>query len=295
MLIRPVTTPSRDGFAAVKVWLPSGNDWYEWSTGTLLKGGQVIERSFSIDEYPIYVKAGAVIPMYDDHIQNLDKTPSNLTIGIFPGTTGKFQLYEDNGNDKNYGSEFATTTIETQKTGIEQVVNIHPAVGKYQAMPARRTFTVKLFGTQPPSKVLVNGKPLQFNSEKREGGWNYDGSNLCLNILLAEQDCRVSQQIRISYDAVQVPEVTAGLVEKFKRLSMITAALKSGDNGNEGMYIPENLGIAEETNRLLDYHPDQFFNYLKQFERSYKLVPEEIRSLKSLDEQTKNKLIRLLQ
>jgi hypothetical protein len=192
--------------------LPEGNDWYEWQTGTLLKGGQVIERSFAIDEYPIYVKAGSVIPMYNGQIQNLDKTPNNLIIGIFPGGTGKFQLYEDNGNDKNYGSEFATITIETQKTGIEQVVNIHPAVGKYQAMPARRTFTVKLFGIQPPSKVLVNGKPLQFSSEKREGSWNYDGSNLCLNILLPDQDCRVSQQIRISYDVAQAPEVTAALV-----------------------------------------------------------------------------------
>jgi alpha-glucosidase (family GH31 glycosyl hydrolase) len=295
MLIRPVTTPSKDGFATVKVWLPAGNDWYEWHTGTLLKGGQVVERSFSIDEYPIYVKAGSVIPMYNDQIQNLDKNPNNVTIGVFPGSNGKFQLYEDNGNDKNYGSEFATTSISMQRIGAEQVVNINPTVGKYHDILSRRKFTVKLFGTQPPSKILLNGKPLQFNPENRDGSWNYDGSNLCLNILLPDQDCRVGQQIRISYDAAQAPEITAGLVEKFKRLFMITAALKSGDNGNEGMYIPKNLGIAEETNRLLSYHPDNFQDYLKQFEHAYKLIPDDIKLIKQLDEQKKTKLIGFLQ
>ncbi|QEC75210.1 glycoside hydrolase family 31 protein [Mucilaginibacter ginsenosidivorax] len=295
MLIRPVTTPSKDGFAAVKVWLPSGNDWYEWQTGTLLKGGQVIERSFSIDEYPIYVKAGAVIPMYNDKVQNLDTLPGSLIIGVFPGNSGKFQLYEDNGNDKNYESEFATTSVTTRSIGAEQMVNINPAVGKYHSMPSRRKFTVKLFGTQPPSKVLLNGKPLQFNSEGRDGSWNYDGSDLCLNIFLPDKDCRVAQQVRISYKGAQQPGITAGLVERFKRLSMITVALKSGDNGNEGMYIPQNLGFAEETNRLLGYRPDNFQRYLQQFEHSYQQIPDELKLIRQLDEQKRSKLISLLQ
>ncbi|UOE46527.1 DUF5110 domain-containing protein [Mucilaginibacter sp. SMC90] len=294
MLIKPVTAPAKDGFASVKVWLPLGNDWYEWSTGTLLKGGQVVERLFSINEYPIYVKAGSVIPMYNDQIQNLDKNPHDITLGIFPGGTGKFKLYEDNGNDKNYESEFATTNITTQIIGNEQLVNISPAEGKYQDMPQHRKLTVKLFGTQPPLKVLLNGKPLLFNADGKETGWSYDGANLCLNISLPDQNCRVKQQINVSYSPARVPEITNGLVEKFKRLSMITDALKSGDNGNDGMYIPEHLGNAEETNRLLSYHPDQFLKFIAQFNASYKLIPQEINSLKSVDNDKKNKLIMLL-
>jgi hypothetical protein len=233
--------------------------------------------------------------MYNDQIQNLDTLPNNLTIGIFPGGSGKFQLYEDSGNDKNYKSEFATTSITTRSVGIEQMVNINPAVGKYHGMPSRKKFTIKLFGTQPPSKVLLNGKPLQFNPEGRDGSWNYDGSTLCLNILLPDKDCRVTQQIRISYNGAQDPRLTAGLVERFKRLSMITAALKSGDNGNEGIYIPKNLGFAEETNRLLGYRPYNFQNYLQQFENSYQLIPDELKLIKQLDEQKRSKLISLLQ
>lgn len=294
MLIRPITTPSQDGFAIVKVWLPSGSDWYEWSTGTLLKGGQVLERSFSINEYPVYVKAGSVIPMYNDQIQNLDKNPNDITLGIFPGGNGKFEVYEDNGNDKNYERQFAKTSIDTKITGNNQFVNIAPAIGKYQGFTERKKFTIKLFGTQPPSKVLLNGKPLQFNADGHEGSWNYDGTNLCLNILLPEQSCRIGQQIQITYKGLPAPEITAGLAEKFKRLSMITAALKNSDNGNDGMYIPKNLGIAEETNRLLGYHPENFENYLKRFDDAYKNIPEEIKPLKQISEPQKLKLIKLL-
>jgi hypothetical protein len=75
---------------------------------------------------------------------------------------------------------------------------------------------------------------------------------------------------------------------------MITAALKSGDNGNEGMYIPKNLGIAEETNRLLSYHPDNFQNYLRLFENAYKLTQDEIKLIRQVDEQKRSKLINLL-
>ncbi|WP_426588709.1 TIM-barrel domain-containing protein [Mucilaginibacter sp. R-33] len=294
MLIRPVTTPSRDGFATVKVWLPKGNDWYEWHTGTLLKGGQELERSFSINEYPVYIKAGSIIPMYNDQIQNLDKNPNGITLGIFPGDGGKFQIYEDSGNDKNYEGQFAKTNIKSQINGNEQIVNIAPAVGSYQGMAKRKKFTLKLFGTQPPTKILVDGKPLQFNPDSHDGSWNYDGSNLCLNVFLPDQNSRVARQIRIAYNKIPGSLAAAGLVEKFKRLTMITAVLKSTDNGNEGMYIPKNLGIAEETNRLLSYYPINFEKYLKQFETSYKLIPDEIRSLKQIGELERSKFIKLL-
>ena len=294
MLIRPITTPSKDGFATVKVWLPKGNDWYEWSTGTLLKGGQILERSFSINEYPVYVKAGSVIPMYNNQIQNLDKNPNNLTLGIFPGGSGNFQVYEDNGNNKNYKNQFAKTNIASQLDDKELIVNIAPTVGNYQDMAERKKIKIKLFGTQPPLKVSMNGKPLQFNPDSRDGCWNYDGDNLCLNILLPDQSCKVARQLRITYNEAPGILTTAGLVEKFKRLSMITSVLKNGDNGNDGIYIPKNLGFAEETNRLLSYHPMNFANYLENFERYYKLIPEEIRLLKQVGEQERKNLIKLL-
>lgn len=65
MLIAPVTAPMKGDYSTLNVWLPAGTDWYEWHTGTMLKGGQTVIRTFAIDEYPIYIKAGSVLPFCD--------------------------------------------------------------------------------------------------------------------------------------------------------------------------------------------------------------------------------------
>ena len=44
MLIAPITSPVKDGYAQVRVWLPQG-EWYELSTGTLLQGGNIFEHA----------------------------------------------------------------------------------------------------------------------------------------------------------------------------------------------------------------------------------------------------------
>ena len=95
MLVAPITAPGQDGYATLKIWLPQG-EWYEMSTGTLLQGGQVVERSFALDEYPVYVKAGAVLPMYTDEVMNLSGNDETVVVTVFPGAAADtFQLYED--------------------------------------------------------------------------------------------------------------------------------------------------------------------------------------------------------
>jgi len=72
MIIAPVTHPlgqdakGRDNlYTAQKVWLPEGK-WIEWSSGSILTGGKIIKRPFCIEEIPVFVKAGAIIPMQQD-------------------------------------------------------------------------------------------------------------------------------------------------------------------------------------------------------------------------------------
>jgi alpha-glucosidase len=64
MLAAPVVTPEDkvSALAAESVWLPSG-EWIEWPTGKHLTGPASVERSFSIDQTPVYLRAGAIVPM----------------------------------------------------------------------------------------------------------------------------------------------------------------------------------------------------------------------------------------
>jgi len=63
MIVAPIATPVGDDtrLARKNVWLPPGT-WIEWFTGTQLQGPAKLERTFALDEIPVYVKAGAIIP-----------------------------------------------------------------------------------------------------------------------------------------------------------------------------------------------------------------------------------------
>ena len=96
MLIALVTgsVSTDDGFARLKVWLPRG-EWLEYETGTMLKGGQGLERSFTLDEYPVYVKAGSILPYYG-YVDNLNGTKQPVIVRVYPGADrDEFSLYED--------------------------------------------------------------------------------------------------------------------------------------------------------------------------------------------------------
>lgn len=83
VLVMPVTAPVENDYAQVRVWLPEG-EWYEWHTGALLKGNQIVERSFAVDEYPIYIKAGAILPMYLDNVMNLNGNDEEVAVTVSP-------------------------------------------------------------------------------------------------------------------------------------------------------------------------------------------------------------------
>ena len=64
ILADPMTQPvSKDSqLATISVWLPPG-DWIEWDSGATFRGPLTVQRSFSLGQIPLYVKAGSIIPM----------------------------------------------------------------------------------------------------------------------------------------------------------------------------------------------------------------------------------------
>ena len=162
VMVAPATSPMKDGYTEVKVWLPEGQ-WYEFASGKTLQGGQVLTRYFALDEYPIYIKAGAVLPMYNDKVMNLNGKDETIVLNVIPGkTSSEFTLYEDNGDDKNYQKEFATTAIHSEKTGSKLTLTISPRKGAYKEMPAQRSYQVKVLASAIPESVTVDGQKQDF-------------------------------------------------------------------------------------------------------------------------------------
>ena len=85
MLVAPITAPlaSNNDLAAKSIWLPPGT-WIEWFTGAVLKGPAKVERSFGLDEIPVYVKAGAIIPMQPKMLHTGDEAGGSADPHGFP-------------------------------------------------------------------------------------------------------------------------------------------------------------------------------------------------------------------
>ena len=261
MLIAPVTNPvdKESGLAAVKAWLPEGQ-WLEYETGTMLEGGQTVKRLFSMDEYPVYVKAGSIIPYYGK-VKNLSGTNQPVIVRVFPGgSEGDFLLYEDNGEDKNYVSEYATTPLSYQRNGNTLSVTIGERKGSYKDMPARRDYTVALPCQKAPASVKVDSKEVAFT---------YDGLNLETCIALGSIDCSKGTAIEVSFPSADYA-VMAGEKGQFHRIQNAVQDFKQHD---AGMVYTEDFGFLEATPLRLSYHPETQDETLAHFHKLYKKLP----------------------
>ncbi|WEK38305.1 MAG: glycoside hydrolase family 31 protein [Candidatus Pseudobacter hemicellulosilyticus] len=280
MLVAPIGAPMKEGVSRLNVWLPGGNNWYEWNTGTMLSGGQTLERSFTLAEYPLYVKAGAIIPMYND-VKNLEKDPGKLTIGVFPGGNGKGVFYEDAGNDKNYAREYASTQLESNWKDRTQRIVINPRKGAYKGMPASRTYTVQLIGAEMPQSITVNGKPVKYTQIPNGKDWHYEGKTFTVIIPLSSSLCSARQELVIQYSKTDSINVNTGLVKQFRELTKATTGLKFRDGQ---LLLPELIGNCEETNLKLQYEPAKFYEYLRYFATNYPAIPDAIRKARISNE-----------
>ena len=256
-LVYPITQPMNDGVSLQKVWLPAGNDWYELTSGTMLKGGQTVERRFLLDEYPIYVKAGSIIPQYGD-VKNLRRNDEAVTVTVYPGNVdAQFVMYEDNGNDKQYATAYASTLLSATHSADGTLrVSIGARKGEYSGMPAHRQYRLKLVASAVPEKVIVDGKPTDFE---------YDGNNLSLIVDIPETDCSKAKTIEVVY-AKDAPVLTDGLIGKFRHIQQNCIAVKYH---NPGIVFAEPLGTMESAGIAMTYNPEKQKQIVETFRKNY--------------------------
>lgn len=94
------STPLQDTLKTRNVYLPNGL-WYDFYTNKLYNGGQWIEAEANISHIPVFVKAGAIIPMSEFIGSATGKSIPDL-IRIYPGADGKFKYYTDDGDGYGY-------------------------------------------------------------------------------------------------------------------------------------------------------------------------------------------------
>ncbi len=165
LLVAPVVAPveADTDTARQRVWLPPGR-WIEWWTGAALDGPAWVERRFGIEEVPVYVKAGAVVPMQPEmrYIRGQPVDPLRFT--LFPGADeGGTRVYEDEGEGLGYQERaYAWTPFRYERREGLLRARIGPVDGRYPGMLTERSYELRLVGALPPAAVRVDGREFPF-------------------------------------------------------------------------------------------------------------------------------------
>ena len=88
--------------ATIATYLPAGTDWYDFWTHERYAGGKSVRRDVPLDVFPLYVRAGAIVPMGPDVQDATERPEAPYEIRIYPGADGKFTVYEDDNETYDY-------------------------------------------------------------------------------------------------------------------------------------------------------------------------------------------------
>jgi len=160
ILIAPVL---EKGITQMEVILPEGG-WYDlWSDKAYKSGKHSLD--ISIENIPVFIKAGSIIPLYDFEMKNTDdiKKKRDLTLRVYPDKNGNAQgfIYEDDGESLDYQREaFLITKIKYQSEGNTAKVRVQTEGRFKMKRKIIFTFPVNI------KSIWVNGKSYQVKNEK---------------------------------------------------------------------------------------------------------------------------------
>lgn len=138
ILVSPVT---HQGATARYVYLPPSPKWYDFWTGDTLAGGQRFNAPAPLNQIPLYVRAGSILPMGPEVEYAAQKPGAPIDLRIYSGADGHFTLYEDQGDTYNY-EKGAYATIPIDWTEATHTLTIGARSGSYPGMPAIRIFNI---------------------------------------------------------------------------------------------------------------------------------------------------------
>ncbi len=141
LLVNPVTEP---GATTRRMYLPKAT-WYDFWTGRRVEGGVTIDAAAPIERMPLFVRAGSIVPMGPNVEYASEKAADPIEIRVYPGASGSFVLYEDEGDNYDY-EKGALSTIRFDWDDTARKLTIGERVGRFSGMLDHRTFHIVYAG-----------------------------------------------------------------------------------------------------------------------------------------------------
>jgi alpha-glucosidase (family GH31 glycosyl hydrolase) len=273
MIVAPITKPvDKDSHLAQEsVWIPQG-EWIEQPTGKHFTGPTTVQRNFAINQIPVYLRAGAIVPM-QPQMQYTGQKPVDpliLEIESLPDN-GKstYSVYDDSSKGEDYKRGICTwTDIDAKQSGDDFTVEIAPIRGSYPGMLRERGYEIRLPADWPPESVTVNGTNLSFAMHSDKPSWHYEGNTLTTVITTPRYSVEQRVTIRVHRDAGSLASRTQldGFAGAETRLRAAYDALNAE---SPFTWSPNPLIDAWQTGDRLSYKPQTAKQEIARFPQVY--------------------------
>jgi alpha-glucosidase (family GH31 glycosyl hydrolase) len=155
ILVAPVT---EKGAGSRSVYLPHGT-WYDFWTGQDIDGGRELQRPVDLATIPLYVRAGAILPLGPVKQFTAEKIDAPFEVRVYPGADGTFTLYEDDGRTFDYRKgEWMGIAMAWDDRARRLTLRLEP--GSRMRPPMPRTIEARIAGATTTKTVVFQGRPV---------------------------------------------------------------------------------------------------------------------------------------
>jgi hypothetical protein len=174
------------------VYIPEGL-FYSMTDGKTIAGPVTFTQHFKLNQVPMYVKAGSIIPMQTVVKRVGTTVPDPLVLNIYPGGDDSLALYEDDGCTKAYECESYTRwPISLKSDDDEYEITLSPLEGTYDDIPEKRNVEILVHYCDKPASLEVK------STAHPTYEWSYDEVGRKITVKCTGIDIHKSYSIKIT-------------------------------------------------------------------------------------------------
>lgn len=182
-LVAPV---SEIGVRERSVYFPDGY-WYDYNSNNSYVGGRSWFIRAPLEDIPLFVKAGSIIPYRDYSPTIAEGDKGFLRVEIYTGDAGTFRLTEDDGYSEDYLQGIAARTMfRYNEIQGHKILTIGAVQRHYHEMNVMRDYQIEFLHAERPSQILLNENTIADSEEEGNIYWVYDDDKEAIKLYIPE-------------------------------------------------------------------------------------------------------------
>ncbi|MCV2370419.1 TIM-barrel domain-containing protein [Roseateles oligotrophus] len=171
------------------IYLPEGL-WFDYWDGRQVQAGasgKTVDLQVTLDKLPVFVRAGAILPMYPEMLYDGQKAKDQLTLELYPLGESSYTLYEDDGLTRQYSEQGKSSrqviTMRAPTQGAGDIrVQVGAVQGDYAGQEAQRSLALIVHSRSKPQAVELGGQVLPESTDQAAfdaatQGWWFDAND----------------------------------------------------------------------------------------------------------------------